>query len=141
MVKALEIVDGVGLARPVCQEFYLPKDMLSGEVSGAIKQLLDENDFGITNLAAGTMIRQVRKDEEPIGMLKKENVDAFFKDLETWGKKMAADKEHKEYGYIDLGPKGAAFWGCFCVSWEWTALDRFENMDHIVSSRLVSSCR
>jgi hypothetical protein len=109
MVKALEIVDGVGLARPVCQEFYLPKDMLSGEVSGAIKQLLDENDFGITNLAAGTMIRQVRKDEEPIGMLKKENVDVFFKDLETWGKKMAADKEHKEYGYIDLGQKGQLF--------------------------------
>jgi len=61
VVEALRTVDVVGLARPVCQEFHLPKDILSGKVSGAIKQLLDKNDIGITNLAAGTMIRQVRK--------------------------------------------------------------------------------
>jgi 2,4-dienoyl-CoA reductase-like NADH-dependent reductase (Old Yellow Enzyme family) len=62
VVKALETVDGVGLARPACQEFHLPKDMLSGKASGVIKQQLDENDFGTTNIAAGTMIRQVGKD-------------------------------------------------------------------------------
>lgn len=109
MVKALDIVDGVGLARPAAQEFYLPKDMLTGKVSGAIKQLLPEDDFGITNLAAGTMIRQVGKDQEPIDMSKKENVDAFFKDLEAWRKKMAGDKEQKEYGYIDLSQKAQPF--------------------------------
>jgi len=57
MVKTLETVDGVGLARPACQEFHLPKDMLSGKASGAIKQLFDDNDFAATNIAAGTMIR------------------------------------------------------------------------------------
>jgi 2,4-dienoyl-CoA reductase-like NADH-dependent reductase (Old Yellow Enzyme family) len=105
MVKALNIVDGVGLARPVCQEPHLPKDMLEGKVSGAIKQLLDDNDFGITNIAAGTLIRQIGKDQEPMDLSKKENVDAFFKDLEKWGAKMAGDTEGKEYGYIDLSQK------------------------------------
>jgi 2,4-dienoyl-CoA reductase-like NADH-dependent reductase (Old Yellow Enzyme family) len=38
MVKALEAIDGVGLARPACQELHLPKGMLSGKLSGAIKQ-------------------------------------------------------------------------------------------------------
>lgn len=60
MVKALDTVDGIGLARSACQEFHLPKDMLTGKVSGAIKQQLNEDDFGSTNLA-GTMIRQVGK--------------------------------------------------------------------------------
>lgn len=105
MLKALEAVDGVGLARPASQEFRMPKDMLSGRLSGAIKQQLNEDDFASTNQAAGTMIRQVGKDEEPIEMSKKENVDTFFKDLETWGKKMAGDKEQKEYRYIYLSQK------------------------------------
>jgi hypothetical protein len=72
MVKALEAVDGVGLARPACQEFRLLKDMLSGKLSGAIKQQLNEDDFASTNQAAGTMIRQVGKDGDPIEMSKKE---------------------------------------------------------------------
>ncbi len=109
MVKALDTVDGVGLGRPVTQEFHLPKDMLSGKVSGAIKQLLDDNNFGMTNIAAGTMIRQVGKDQEPIDLSKQENVDAFYKDMETWGKKMASDKEQKEFGYIDLTQKAQPY--------------------------------
>jgi hypothetical protein len=51
------------------------------------------------------MIRQVGKDEELIEMSKKENVDTFFKDLETWVKKMAGDKEQKEYRCIYLSDK------------------------------------
>ena len=54
IVKALDTVDGVGLARPVCQEFRLCKDILDGKVKGAIQQRLDPNDFGLTNVAAGT---------------------------------------------------------------------------------------
>lgn len=54
MVKALEVVDGVGLARPVCQEFDLPKKILEGKVVGAKKMLIDENDFGTGNVVAGS---------------------------------------------------------------------------------------
>lgn len=59
MVSALDTVDGVGLARPVCQEPSLAKDILDGKVKGAIEQKLDQDNFGITNVAAGTQIRQV----------------------------------------------------------------------------------
>jgi 2,4-dienoyl-CoA reductase-like NADH-dependent reductase (Old Yellow Enzyme family) len=109
MVKALDTVDGVGLARPTCQEFRIAKDMLDGKISGAIKQLLDENDFGITNVAAGTMIRQVGKDQEPIDLSVKENVDAFFQDVQTWGQGMASDKEMNSYGYVDLSQKAQPY--------------------------------
>jgi hypothetical protein len=83
--------------------------MLEGKVSGAIKQLLSDDDFGMTNMIAGTLIRQIGKDQEPMDMSKKENVDAFFKDMESWGAKMAADKEQREYGYIDLSQKARPY--------------------------------
>ena len=54
MVKALDTVDGVGLARPVCQEPRLCADILSGKVKGAIKQRVDDQNFGLTNVAAGS---------------------------------------------------------------------------------------
>jgi 2,4-dienoyl-CoA reductase-like NADH-dependent reductase (Old Yellow Enzyme family) len=55
MVDALKTVDGIGLARPVCQEFDLPKKLISGEVSASVEPQLDEQDFGATNVAAGTL--------------------------------------------------------------------------------------
>jgi 2,4-dienoyl-CoA reductase-like NADH-dependent reductase (Old Yellow Enzyme family) len=112
MVRALDTVDGIGLGRPVCQEPRLPKDILEGKVTGAIKQKLDQNNFGLTNIAAGTHIRQIGKDQEPIDLSVQENVDSFMKDMEAWSKKMAEDKDMKEYGYIDLSsvakPYGSA---------------------------------
>jgi 2,4-dienoyl-CoA reductase-like NADH-dependent reductase (Old Yellow Enzyme family) len=102
MVKALDTVDGVGLARTICQEFELPREMLEGEVTGAIKLKLDDNDFGATNVAAGTQIRQVGKDQEPIDLSDQSNVDSFQKDVKSWGEKLGGDKEMKEYGYVDL---------------------------------------
>ncbi|KAK0102219.1 hypothetical protein ONS95_005843 [Cadophora gregata] len=105
MVKALDTVDGVGIARPACQEPHLPKDMLEGRVTGAIKMKLDDNNFGLTNVAARTQIRQVGKDQEPIDLSVQENVNGFMRDMEAWGKKMGSDKEMNEYGYVDLsGP-------------------------------------
>lgn len=54
MVKALDSVHGVSLARPVTHEFDLPKKILEGTVNSAIDYQLDEQDFGSTNMAAGT---------------------------------------------------------------------------------------
>ncbi|PQE07835.1 hypothetical protein CJF32_00002971 [Rutstroemia sp. NJR-2017a WRK4] len=111
MVKALDTVDGVGLARAVCQEFTLPKHMLEGKVTGALKQLVDENDFGITSMVAGAQITQVGKDQEPIDMSREENKDAFMKDVEAFMKKMSEDKEGKEYGHIAVSLKPAPYHG------------------------------
>lgn len=109
MVKALDVVDGVGLARPAAQEFDLPQLMLDGKVTGAIKMQLDENDFGLTNVAAGTQMRQVGKDQRPTDLSDEKNVEALMKDMKTWGEKLGGDKELKEYGYIDLSQVGAPY--------------------------------
>ncbi|EXJ64586.1 oxidoreductase [Cladophialophora yegresii CBS 114405] len=101
MVNALKTVDGVGLARPVCQEFHLTKDLLEGKISGAIEQKVDRDDFGLTNVIAGSQIRQVGKDQEPIDMSKQENVDAFMTDMGTWGEKMKSQGA-SAYGYVDI---------------------------------------
>ena len=103
MTEALKTVDGVGFARPVCQEFHFCKDILDGKITGAIDQKLDQDNFGLTSAAAGAQIRQVGKDEEPIDLSKEENVQAFLKDMGTWGQKMEEDAASMNmYGFVDL---------------------------------------
>ena len=102
MVDALSTVDGVGLARPVCQEPRLCKDILSGEVRGAIKQRLDENNFGLTNVAAGSLIRMIGRDEEPVDLSREEFEKAFFEGMGHWKEKMDADTGFYSYGYVDM---------------------------------------
>jgi len=102
MVHSLEVVDGVGLARPLTQEPRLCKDILAGKVKGAVKQRIDQDNFGLTNIAAGTHMRQIGKDHEPIDLSKEENTQAFMKDMGTWGEKMAKDTGKAEYGYVDI---------------------------------------
>ena len=102
MVNALKTVDGVGLARPACQEPRLCADILSGKVKGAIKQRLDESNFGLTNVAAGSQIRMIGKDQEPIDLSKEENEQAFMKDMGHWSDLMAHDTGMYSFGYIDI---------------------------------------
>ncbi|EDU46800.1 NemA NADH:flavin oxidoreductase Old Yellow Enzyme family [Pyrenophora tritici-repentis] len=102
MVDALNTVDGVGLARPVCLEPELPRQILSGEVHAAINQLTDDNDFGATNVAAGTQIRQLGKDQRPIDLSDEKMHEAFQKDMGAWAKGFEEDKEGGKYGYVDI---------------------------------------
>lgn len=102
MVNVLNTVDGVGLARPICQEPRLCADILSGKVKGAIKQRLDENNFGLTNVAAGSQIRMIGKDQEPIDLSQEPYEQAFMKDMGNWSDIMAHDTGMYSYGYIDI---------------------------------------
>ena len=102
MVNALKTVDGVGLARPVCQEPRLCADILSGKVEGAIKQRIDDSDFGLTNVAAGSLMRQIGRDEEPIDLSRQEFVEAFFKDVGEWKEMMSKDTGMYSFGYVNL---------------------------------------
>lgn len=102
MVDALKTVDGVGLARPACQEPRLPKDILEGKVKAAIKQRPDDNNFGLTNVVAGSQIRQMGKDHEPLDMSSEENEKAFMEDMGAWGDKMSKDSDMVNYGYVDI---------------------------------------
>ncbi len=53
-------------------------------------------------VAAGTQIRQVGKDHQPIDLSEQSNVDAFRRDMELWVRKLEHDDERKEYGYADI---------------------------------------
>ena len=102
MVNALSTMDGVGLARPLCQEPRLCADILSGKVRGAVKQRLDESNFGLMVVAAGSQIRMIGKDEEPIDLSKEEYEQAFMKDMGHWKDLTAHDTEMYSYGFIDI---------------------------------------
>ncbi|KAF7911885.1 uncharacterized protein EAE98_011828 [Botrytis deweyae] len=112
MVSALDTVDGVGIGRPAAQEFRLPKDILEGRVTGVKKVAVDENDFLFTNIAAGTQMRQVGKDQEPIDLSIEKNVEIFKKEMGVWGAKIATDKEYKEYGFIDWTQEAQPYGVC-----------------------------
>jgi len=77
MVKALQIVDGVGLARPLCQEPRLCVEILAGNFKGAIMQLPDQSNYALTSVVAGTQMQQIGKDKEPIDLSKEGNEMAF----------------------------------------------------------------
>jgi 2,4-dienoyl-CoA reductase-like NADH-dependent reductase (Old Yellow Enzyme family) len=109
MVKALETVDGVGLARTVCQEFYLPKKIIEDKVTGAIKRAIDDNDYFVTSVAAGAQIKQVGNDQEPIDLSKEENAASFMQDLGLWIEKRMRDTEMKEYQNVDVSLKSSKF--------------------------------
>lgn len=53
MVQVLDTVDAVALGRPLCQEPWLCRDLLSGKVKGAIIQKGDPTDFLFNTIAAG----------------------------------------------------------------------------------------
>merc|ERR1712098_595802 len=101
-----------GLGRPVCQEPRLAEDLLQGRCEGAIDQQVDRENFGLTNVIAGSQIRQIGKDQEPTDMGIKANVDAFMKDMSEWGKRMAESAtEMTQYGYVDIKSVKADVYG------------------------------
>ena len=102
MLNALNTVDGIGLARPICQEPRLAFDILSGKVKGAIKQKLNDDDFGLTNVAAGSQIRMIGRDEEPVDLSQEGLKEAFMRDMGVWGTKMGENAGGYAYGYVDL---------------------------------------
>ena len=112
MVRALDTVDGVGLARPICQEVDLPHKILSGAARAAIHQKLDQDDFGLTNVVAGTQIRQVGRDEQPLDMSSEKNVETFQKDMQSWMQGMQEDGGKMEkFGYVDIVSTAASPYG------------------------------
>lgn len=109
MNGALATVDGIGLARPATQDFDLPRLILNGKVSGAIHAKVDQDDFGLTNMVAGTQIRQVGKDQQPMDMSNEETVESFYRDLHKWKDARAKDTGCSLYGYVDLSSDGVPY--------------------------------
>lgn len=102
MVKAVQSgsTDGVGLGRPVTQEFDLPSKIINGQASASFNTLLDEQDFVITNVASGTQMRQVADGRQPFNQADEKDVAAF---KETVGQYMAKAGENAKKGVVAAG--------------------------------------
>lgn len=61
MVDAINnnATQGIGLGRPITAEPDLPKKILGGRVTSAVKDLFNQNDMGTTALASGTQMEQM----------------------------------------------------------------------------------
>ncbi|KAI1129678.1 NADH:flavin oxidoreductase/NADH oxidase [Nemania abortiva] len=102
MVAALKTVHGIGLARPVTHELDLAKKLLEGKVKSAINYGIDEEEFELSMIMAGTQLRFVGKDKEPLDLGRPEHREAFDKALERFQKEMANNRDGSKYGYPDV---------------------------------------
>ena len=95
MVKALRVVDGVGLGRPATQEPDLARDILQWKVSGAVKPKEPfDNRSGLGMLAAGMQIRMLAEGREPFDLSDREDVEVLWKVIN--GLKEGSEKEEEK---------------------------------------------
>lgn len=71
-------------------------------MAGAVKLGLDDNNYGLTNVAAGTQIQQVSKDNQPIDLSDEKSIEAFINGMYAWRQGLAKDKELNDYGAVEL---------------------------------------
>lgn len=100
MVNSLDIVDGVGLGRPLCQEPHLCKSLLDGQVAGAIKQRLSEDNYALTNVLAGTQIRRISQGKDPLDMSRNFDEAGFIEEIKAWTTRLEEDR--MAYGFFDV---------------------------------------
>lgn len=103
MVAALDVVDGVGIARPATQEPSFAGEILSGRVTGATRLLPPfEDDFGMSLLASASQIRMIGKGYEPFDLSDAVVVEQYGKDIQTHFAEMAQDGDKlTKFGYPD----------------------------------------
>lgn len=102
MVKALETVQGVGIARAACQEPLLCRDMLEGKFTGVLQTGLDQENFMLTNVAAGTQLAQIGRGDEPMDLSARATVSAFLEAMGKWVQQVQEDKDLQVVGYVDF---------------------------------------
>ncbi|TPX12303.1 uncharacterized protein E0L32_006950 [Thyridium curvatum] len=102
MVKALEVVDGVGIGRAACQEPRLPLDILSGKVTGIMKYAIGEDEMFKRLFTSGTQIRQISRNQEPVDLTVPENVEKMWGDIMAQLQRIGQDKTGATYGLPDV---------------------------------------
>lgn len=103
MAGALEIVDGVGIARPAVQEPALARELVAGRVTGAMKPLppFGEN-FAMSGLGAWSQMRAIGIGFEPFDLSDSRVVAQFLKDAEAWFAKVSQNGNKVIVGYPDF---------------------------------------
>jgi len=100
MVKALDVVDGVGLARPAAQEPGLAGDLLDGKVPGAVKPRQPfDNSSGLGILAAGIQIRMLAEGKEACDLSNEADVQVLWEIIKAMGKKGGGEGEAELVGF------------------------------------------
>lgn len=56
----------------------------------------------MTNVVAGTQIRQIARDQQPLDGSRDDHIEAFMKDMGLWSDAMGKDSGMEKYGYVDL---------------------------------------
>ncbi len=110
IVKALEVVDGVGLARPAAQEPSLAREILEGKITGAVKPLEPfDNSSGLGILAAGMQIRMLSKGKAPFDLSDEEDVRALWEVINGLNKMNGDEKKEEVVGFPEWMDKSKAF--------------------------------
>jgi len=92
--------DGIGLARPVCEEPHLPKQLIDGTVHAKVASKIDYDDFGTWGSLAGTQMRMVGFDLPTVDSTDGETVENYEEALKRYGEDFG--KKLKE-GVVDSG--------------------------------------
>lgn len=100
MVKALRVVDGVGLGRPATQEPGLARDILQWKVSGAVKPKEPfDNRSGLGMLAAGMQIRMLSEGKEPFDLSDGEDVEVLWEAINGLKERSEEEEEKEVVGF------------------------------------------
>ena len=93
MVRAIQegSCDGLGLGRPACAEVDICTNLVNGNVSGTIKPLIEESDFGMGNIAAGTQIGQLGRGQRLFDTSDAKQVDEFKRKVGEFMENMKRD--------------------------------------------------
>jgi hypothetical protein len=71
----------------------LPREILEGKITAAIKMDIEDDNYDITAAAANAQMKQVSEDCDPINLSKKGNVQKFCAALQAW----VAENMNDEY--------------------------------------------
>jgi 2,4-dienoyl-CoA reductase-like NADH-dependent reductase (Old Yellow Enzyme family) len=103
MVDALDVVDGVGLARPAAQEPRLANDILTGLVSSAIRPIKELEDVPMGVPLAATQLGQIAMGQEPLDASDEKESKAYLGDHKIWYDAMMAGVDNLQFGgYVKL---------------------------------------
>ncbi|TDZ18632.1 NADH-dependent flavin oxidoreductase nadA [Colletotrichum orbiculare MAFF 240422] len=105
MVTALDSVHGVGIGRPACDEFDLPKVILEGRGQSAVHNLVDAHEFLVSNAAAGAQMKLVGQGRKTLDLSTERDADIFLSSLKKWMAAKAADESNELYGCVPISPK------------------------------------
>jgi 2,4-dienoyl-CoA reductase-like NADH-dependent reductase (Old Yellow Enzyme family) len=97
MIRALETVDGIGLARPLVQEFDFCKKVLDGEVTGSIIPKMELGEFWLALMAGNRAIREVGQGKEPLELWKDEVIQDLRRGYDLWIDNKSSDREYISY--------------------------------------------